>query len=277
MKKVFLPLILGLVLGACSRDNENGVTSEIVVPKGEVPVLVTKFYSNDGGVGEFTYLGDKLSKLTIKADGEGTIINFKYDGDLIVEKSKAGVEDRTTYSYKNNRLDKAIEKIVDIDGRGEKHIYDIVRTYSYENDNTVKVTEHTRKVYTALPNDITEKVEVYTFTFSDGNIVKKVLERNGKLVSTTSFTYDTNKHMFSNIKGFQEVGLDFSIEEFFGEETVIGKNNPKTIKVEGSEILTYDYVYEYNANGYPIKQTETYKDIDPNKPTISVVNFEYNK
>lgn len=279
MKKAFLPLVFGLLFASCSRDNDSNMSEGMGNSTKETPILVTKWTDDKGGVGEFSYDGDKLLKLTVKEGNDVAIYNFKYEGDFVVEKSQEGIEgNKTTYSYKNNRLDTVIEKYVEIDDRGEKHISDIKRTYTYEGNDIVKVVKYTKKVYTAVPNEVKTKTENFTFTLSNGNLVKSVLEIDNQLISTTTFTYDNNKNIFSNVRGLQGVGIDFYIEGVFGEEMSMGKNNLISIKVEGEGFSAYTYKYEYKYNnGYPIKQTETYQDSSGIKPSIFTVNFEYNK
>lgn len=278
MKKVFLPLILGLVLGACSRDNdENLANNGTGNNTKEAPILLTKVVnveeSGDVETITFKYEGDKLVEVKDGYEkGWFSETKFVYTGDLVtssIEKESNGDETETKYIY---TIDQKLEKVVSIakskgistDPNVAPNPYIVTTTKNYRyNGNTVVVQETEDRKYTVTPNINTTIQRVFTYTVDNDLITKKIITEEDGNTITTTFKYDDKNAPFKNVRGMKAL-----IIEFFDAGVINFKHNVISSEGDGKVLKSE---YQYNANGYPIKVTESDED------SIETYTFEYNK
>lgn len=223
MKKIFAFLIIAGVLASCSKDDNGG--------DGPSPsaLLVKKISSTNSGEtleGRFeydgnklrkavytgvsdeedvqmtltaTYSGNKITKLSMNMDGEGTISNtYTYDGDrLIKEVSAWEGYGSTTYLYtweNDNKVRRSPED--------QPNYYE---DFYFENGNLVKVVDYfggsiwkTEATFDNKNNPFSGiegfqfLVDENMFSQSRNNPLQEKLYADDTLVETTTYEYDYN-------------------------------------------------------------------------------------
>lgn len=260
MKKVFLPLILGLVLGACSRDNdENLANNGTGNNTNETPVLVTKikYSGTTNGSAEIVYDGDKIKEIreNDKDDGNKVTI-FNYEGDLI-KSATMNIENRApitkTYTYKGDKLI-LVEEVVERDyylggkmKKVERH------DYTYNGDGTIVVNKTINGTHSSDSKYNYTHKKVLTYTIKN-NLITKVVEIDGDTTMTTTLEYDGKNSPYKNIKGLSNLLIE-AYEEFESFPQNISKYEYRHDFASGtpSTISLNKYTYTYNGQGYPTK------------------------
>lgn len=198
MKKIILPLVMGLMLGSCSRDNDEVVAdNNAITTPVEVPVLLTKITYEDG-FSELKYDGDKLLEIVNTIEGDGVQkMTFKYGGDKIVE---LNTESQVVkYHYTDGKLSSST-LYMEEEANGDKVISSTTREYTYNTNGTVSVVEKKQVEHTTMPMLNSSRVRNYTYTISNGNITQIVMTEDGDTTITT-YTYGQKYTPFKNIKG----------------------------------------------------------------------------
>lgn len=277
MKKLILPLVMGLILGSCSRDNEENITNNN--SNEQVPILPTKIVDEESTF-EFRYNVDKLIEVKEKTnDGADYSIKMKYDGDKIVEMLEDFGEETsaTTFNYINDKLSFVSIKLEHTSYTG-KFITDVTRRYTYNSDGTIRVTEVSKGKHTNSSTNDYETRKVFIYTLSDNNSVVKFEEIEGGEKRTALYTYDNHHSPFKNVKGFDLLHTEFGDNGIFSNS----KNNVLTAKVEFSNPNRNtnnlrEFSYDYNSYGYPIKRVEKFTSDENNTPSFGTMTFTYNK
>lgn len=200
----------------------------------------------------------KLKSITYtESDDEyKTTIEYFYGSNGYVNKVKTYEEyDQTvTYDYYDYEQNQVTRWKYELDGRN------ITSDYFYQNDLLIKsinteeqgphIKEYeydtaknlTKEVYTVAsqPNDAS--TTIYTYD-SHGNMVKEVYAYNDYDSTVTTHEYDQKHNPFTHAfpKSFLKIHL------------MSPNNRTKTTDLETGEITVTHY--EYNAQGYPIKET----------------------
>lgn len=249
MKHFALSIALGLAAVSCTPDRDTvAEVNNQITQTSTLPVKFKVVNKNKGVVVgdpefiEIKYNGDKISEL-FTADEK---YSFEYKGDLITSLTKKTSKDgngKWDYVYdENNRL--VEERYTDRDDSiRNKHT-----TFQYKSDGTVLGTLKENR----NPSDLKE----YTYTLSNGNLVKKVYRDKYGNSHTTEYKYDTKNAPFKNVKGLSAIILtEFYTPEFGNNNNLI---EVRTQYFRGSspsdlEILTY--TFDYNADNFPVKRT----------------------
>lgn len=246
MKKIFLPLVLGLLVGSC-RENSS-VAEEIVVPEDKTTVL-TKLTENIGGklyTTTFEYESNTNKLAKIVEDGEEKI--FTYEGGRIVKMVETDEDSKKEYLYKYVPNSDKLEEVIITNSESDTPI---TKKYTYKNDNEIIVN--------------VSNGDEYHYTLFDGNIIKKV-EKTAYNV-TVNYTYDDKNNPLKNIKG-----TGFLMTELSALDFNFGKNNVKIEKAEGSAKYSKKISAEYDSKGFPTKRVEEYTS---NDGKIENITYQY--
>jgi hypothetical protein len=251
---------LQLSLNSCSKD-DSPAPEPTPTP---ALVLLKKAINTNGNyntTSTITYNGNKIVEInstrTGQDSGTGKIV-FTYTGDLITkvtEYNNGVLSDQTDYTYENNKL----KSYVLIEGGGQ---YKSKGVYIYNPDGTVTRESYSIDIATGVEtNNDRDKV----MTFANGNLVKEVeisnyYDSNGVLVSTSKYTetyeYDTKNSPFKNILGFNiyfDDPYEMTQTNNMIKRTVLQESINNGQAQEPSTYI-YTRTYEYNSNGYPIKE-----------------------
>ncbi len=273
MKNLFFCVTAALLLLSCDRD-------ETTIPTVDTPLLPTTMTISTSDISRkmnFEYEGDKLKKISYESLGVPYAVNYEYTGDLITKVNISDLEGNTVENlqYSGGKLVATTTTTVEKSG---DYTATTNLTYSYNSDGTVgfkKTYSYKRKVDTAPSSSYSSEG---LYTLKNGQVVK-IVEKNNTYGSTytTIRTYDTKNGVFKNVRGFAAGALGF--EEFIAASLSVTHNNYSTI----SNISDYSsndsgntFTYEYNANDYPVKITDSYKE---NNQTQEVTTYTvtYNK
>ncbi len=250
MRKLFLPLLLGLTLTSCSRDGDSDGSSE------ETPVLVTKYESTDGFYVNYKYNGDKLAE-TVWVEGSNDELKkvFSYTDNLITgyvayDNNKKMFE--ANLLYNNGKLveytKSGLAYVYLNDGYAVKSFSDIYK-YEHRSDNFIIRT----RIYTqeGLPQSTT----VDTLKVVNGVLLE---ETDGNY--TTTYQYDNKNNPYKNVKGLENIiALVNDIDEVYWGK---GKVN---------NLIDPYVTYTYNSLDYPTAA------IWSNGDTSIKYTFTYNK
>ena len=256
MKKIiYLFSMLTFILTSCSsNDDDSGSATDLILPK------TIKFsypeYPEENTTSVITYNGNKI----VRVVDEEMQTDYIYDGNLIVKEIvydiSDGKNDKTSeksYSYTNGKLTATsyVRKFTSEYPFGE---YRGRSVYTHQNDGTIKKESYSTNANTGeeINNNYTE-----TLFFQNGNLIKLVaIDNNSSLSSTRTsiYEFDSKNNPFKNVLGYSLL-LD---EEYCNANNLI--KHTYSYSESESKVYINETVYEYNANGYPTKQTYYQQD-----------------
>ncbi len=288
MKKIILPLAIGLALVSCSRDNDTPKTPQPpAVTPNQQPVLLSKMHSSIEGSTIFTYEGDKIKsmKYVDKDDPTDTsTVFYTYTGDKITSITDTS-GDVTHYEY---NPDGTLAKSTYIENAPNRK-YLFVMTYQYLNKGNTVIVQKSRVEERTNKSDPNGSI---TYTLENGNITKSVdiyinpENQNNYLTITREITYDKANNPLMNIKGFPALVFEFYYYE--NTDIIIGKNNEILSKEKreekdglgGTRITEtiYNATYQYNDKNYPTslsskQNTTTNGKKEPEQ--LGTITFDY--
>lgn len=277
MKKLMLALTALVLAVSCSKDSDS---SSKTIIEGTFPKKKTLKDSNGKiiSIEKYSIENGKIKKVeeevydeTGKVNEVNTLI-LTYDGDLVVKEESTNKDPDETYTsvYTYNSDKKLVKEVQ----TSSNLIYET--TYSYDNGKLIakkrvaKNTNNTYKErhldysYTYSDNTITETEKSYemvngveeniyiktiTYTIENNNLVKKVVQYSTN-TTTYDYVYDTNNNLY--YQGFiKSISPDYFTNEDFSKNNI----TKETVNRNGVTSFVAEYIYEYNANGYPIKKT----------------------
>ena len=241
MKKILCLFgVVAFTLTSCSNDSENG--SDVILPK-----TVSYKYSDSPGDDDFatmSYAGNKIVTAGYTANDKEV---YTYTGDLITKiedfAEEGNISSRNEITYENGKL--KIDVLTEI---APTVTYISKRVYTYNTNGTISFVNYSVDPTTKVETKSSEGVLTYT----NGNLTKKT-EVFDSYSYTKTYEYDAKNNPFKNILGFNLL---------IDHETSASLNNVTkltTVYTRGEEITTniFNSVYEYDAKGYPTKQTQT--------------------
>lgn len=245
---------LALTAASCSNDDNSNNVNNVVLPK-------TIQLTNDkepvqNMTSTFTYQGNKIVDISSpKAKSE-----FTYTGNQITKKvdyymSKGQLEKivETSYVYANGKLQSV---------NGISYGTAFRQVYTYNIDGTI-----TKEAYTTDQNTGVESKsrESWLLTIVNGNLTKLVTI-SGSFIGTHVYDYDAKNTAFKNILGFNLL-LDQAITPSLGQKNYSSVNNigkdTQSVVIDSqpfTNTIDYNAKYDYNTNGYPVKQTSYNQD-----------------
>ena len=222
-----------LLLLSCSNDDPTPTENKEVV---KLPVKIT--FTGDESAHNFEYdTNDRITKLVCtKVGGENKIFNFTYDGAGKLVKI---TDDRGfvhSFEYSDHKI---TETVMDND------TYDY--SVFYKLNEKEQVTE-----YSFDENDATPFICSYD---NKGNLLKHSYisgSNNDEEYGLENLVYDTKKGMMSQVKSPSWVYFIIGDLEF--EFSYLVNNTLKQrLTYDG---YTYNFVYGYDEEGYPVTMTE---------------------
>ncbi|UKB84040.1 hypothetical protein LF887_24090 [Chryseobacterium sp. MEBOG06] len=279
MKKYYLLLPI-LFLASCSDSNDDNDSSNNNGNNNDnSPVLVTKMIS-DGEVSTYTYNGSKIAQINNSTNGEVT--TFMYSGNLITQQITSGANTnyKTTYAYDgNSRLSKKIYTETSLSSGGTSTVE---TNYSYITGNSVKISYVASFSGSSSSRTGTKNAILNTDgSLSSWTETAAVPANTGGFHAATGtmkpIVYDTKNAPFKNVTGFLKIidteDENGSTHNIVSYNSILNYNNG----AGSAEWTIFKSNYEYNASGYPTKNSRTYYNKAETNVTNSGLNiYEYN-
>lgn len=217
-----------LVVLSCTKDNENGSDISMCYVIETIDDDVTKFYYNDNNkierVGdgasyeEFTYEGDKLVKHEF------------IDNNVLGE----------MYLVFWNSLTIDSVQVFELSDNNELSHW-LTMEYAYNNLKLLELyVEH---------KDINIRI---VYDWYEDNVSKMSTYWNGELDGSTKYTYDDKNNIW---KATQPYFYSYYPEDISNNNVIQMVQFNENDQPTGYN--TFDYVYEYNDKGYPVKVIKT--------------------
>lgn len=250
MKKILCLFgALTVLLASCSNDDSSEKAVNAILPK--TIKITNPGYPSENSNGVLTYEGNKL----VSISNEERRTDYTYEGNLIVKAITYdivdGKNDKTveeSYKYSNGKLSASFY-VRNFTWEYPFGQYAGRSVYTYQNDGTLK-----RERYSTNSETKVEKKDNYdeTLTFQNGNLIKLVaIDTNSSLgnIRTSIYEFDQKSNPYKNVLGY-----NLLIEE---ENTNANNLVKHTYSYAGSESILHSNKtsYEYDTNGYPVKQT----------------------
>ena len=217
-----------------------------------------------------------LKKMTdIKQGSPSYVVEFKYNGDKIVESYSAIDDDKIVYTYNGDYIAKTeefvgnnlvlmreftysngklvTEKVTD----KEQGTLIYTKNYQYVTDTHVKFNEYKSGTYNsatgAYSNLVFAQVDVYLT--NGGNVASASYTHNGTTHNITN-TYDAFHNPMKNIKGFVQINLFDVSDGQIGYNNLLNQTEIYSGTSSGNNKI--DAVYTLNGDNYPTKAVITY-------------------
>ncbi|WP_339918543.1 hypothetical protein [uncultured Flavobacterium sp.] len=269
MKKIIIIIgLLLLTISSCSTDE-----TDIPTKENSKPLLKTIEVINttNGSTTVFTYNGYKIIQVTSNLYIGVYKIIYTYTGDYIT-KEDGYINDQlivsTEYTYESNKLKTVIYKDTN-SGTIFPAMNQNKLVYTYQPDNTVDIGIYSYSLNNWELVAPYPKMKIY---FKDGNIVKREkFNTDGMISSTIIYEYDTKPNKYANIIGFDKLFFTGSFTNNFNRHfNIQDLNNVNNIIRNESDT----YKYNYNSDGFPIEQINTYFS-SPSRSPIGEKKYTY--
>lgn len=274
MKKLFYLFSATLLaLTSCTNDYEGSCSvnkneDPISPPKTDSipvvvePILLKKLVYNyvgaSSGMTDIAYDGTKV----VTDSGEFNRTVYTYTGDVITKMENVYLSGEVYYTeeyfYKDGKIDYVLSK----------EFGNYYKTkYLYNNDGSVFFSKFDSD---SLGNEGDDTGLSGRYVFSGGNLIQKQTY-NGSYESFSTYEYDTKNNPRLNVLGSN---LLIGLNQLFAANNVIKRTTTATNAGVVTSTGTSNYSYEYDANGYPVKSTET-SQISQTGDKITTVISEY--
>lgn len=308
MKRIFIAFMATVALMSCSKNDNNDPIQESAFVKKITETYpnsnkstVTVYDIQKGKILSFTrtkyqagvqtgttkvtkieYDGNRIKQMK---GGEATsseyqITDYHYDGQgLLVKQTSVRPNEinagafTVEYNYDGGRVTKVTSfypTTTYINGE-EKRVnrYEEQELVYSGNTITVNETETYRDGNGQVVSGTDTHTDTTVYTFSNGNIMKKV-EKN----QTTEYKYDTNTNPMVLHQFIKVINPTYFLESSFGKNNLI--ETVQTYTYGGRvEVTTYTQELTYNDKGYPIMNKEYRQRDSEVKKLISITEYEY--
>ena len=218
----------------------------------ESKILISVSYEGDYPK-EATY---KRSKTNGENENYSETYSF-VDGKLIQKYDNSDRATSTTYSYHNDG--KLAKVLVEKPGKSTLNGQIIEKIYVTETDytHTGNVITATEKRYfkdtQGNKRDGNTSLTTYTYTFENENLIK-VTESTTEYYSTTEYTYDEkNNPLFQNFKKL--IDPDYFNDAKNSKNNILTRKTTNKYKYNSSTIVNeHVYEYTYADNNYPLTE-----------------------
>ncbi|KQC00150.1 RHS repeat protein [Pedobacter sp. Hv1] len=247
MKKLILAMLtISIVLNACKKE----AIEEVVKIEPTHKNLLLKRVDNDGLVFNYTYdANNRLTSYTrtSNAANPAQSFTFIYNSNGSLAEMTNNNFNRTIFSY---NADGTISKKLEYNGTGASAT--LINTYLYTYAAGVVTEQYIfastgngwRYLHTYDTKGNLIEIKYYTTTSSD---------LIGTFSGSSTYKYDDKPSYKSTMP-----------KEFFFPNSAVNNLN---VAYGNSGAVSYSYTYEYNVDGYPIKQSDGF----------NVSNFEYKR
>jgi hypothetical protein len=245
MKKLIIALTAIVTMASCKKENVTTAAAPDPTPiPGVTKTLVKTSYVYDNGAPDAQYYTyDAEGRIaTIKDDTRTTTFNFISAASLVATERKNS--DNSIISTKECTINEKgfVTKIINKSPGGALILtYD----YTYTADGYVSATK-----ITFASGSTTEDV----YTIADGNVVASKRYYDNVLSSNSEYSYDNTKVNKTRM----------SLQSYWNVPGLFGKSSKnmwieyKTINTSSTIIWHSQSTYEFDADGYPTKQTVNY-------------------
>ncbi|MCP1297728.1 hypothetical protein NK356_00910 [Chryseobacterium sp. S0630] len=260
MKKLMFSSLAVVLLSSCvsndnpadHRDNSNNSQNN---NNGPFHLLKKATDVNPGGqpyVVEFKYNGDKLVE-TYNAPDDDRVV-YTYSGDYIAKTEEfigGALVLMREFTYSNGRL--STEKITD----KEQGTLTYTKIYQYLSDTHVQFDEYKSGTYNPATGTYSNLVfaQVDVNLTNAGNVASAKYTYNGVTYNITN-TYDTFNSPMKGIKGFVKINLFDVSDGQIGYNNLLNQTESYSGSSNGTNKITA--VYTLNGDNYPTKAVTTY-------------------
>lgn len=260
MKKLILSSLTVAVLSSCvsndnpadHRDNSNNSHNNNNGPLHLVKKATDVSPGGSTYVVEFKYNGNKIVETYNAADDDRVI--YTYSGDYIAKTEEyigGSLVLMREFTYSNGRL--STEKITD----KEQGTLIYTKIYQYISDTHVQFEEYKGGTYNpstgTYSNLVFAQVDVYLT--NSGNVASASYTHNGTTYNITN-TYDTFNNPMKDIKGFVKINLFDVSDGQIGYNNLLNQTETYSGSSNGTNKISS--VYTLNADNYPTKAVTTY-------------------
>ncbi|MDR6371263.1 hypothetical protein J2795_002950 [Chryseobacterium bernardetii] len=279
MKKLMLSSLALAVLSGCvsndnpadHRDNSNNSHNN---NNGPFHLLKKATDVNPGGqsyVVEFKYNGDQIIETYNASDDDRVVYTYSgYNSDYIAKTEEfigGALVLRREFTYSNGRL--STEKITD----QEQGTLIYTKYYQYISDTHVQFNEYKSGTYNPSTGTYSDLVfaQVDVNLTNAGNVASAKYTYNGVTYNITN-TYDTFNNPMKNIRGFVKINLFDVSDGQTGYNNLLNQTESYSGSSNGTNKITA--VYTLNGDNYPTKAVTTY-DISGNGTSTHNWLYEY--
>ncbi|REC48859.1 hypothetical protein [Chryseobacterium pennipullorum] len=273
MKKLIISSLAMAVIASCSSSNDDSSDSGNN-DNTNTPYLLKKVTetTQDGQIYtlEFKYNGDKLLESYSSSDNEKTV--YTYNGDDIVKTEEyegATLRQTREFSYSNGKV--SAEKVT----RKDNGTLVYTKNYQYLGNNHVKFNEYKSSTYnpsTGVYSNI-QFAEVDAYLTASGNIASTSYTFNGTTYNANN-TYDNSNHPMKNVKGYIKMDLFYLGDGELAYNNLLSRSENYTGTVSGNNKSTANHTF--NNAAYPTKTVMTYTSSSFGTNTHTYA-YEYNK
>jgi hypothetical protein len=266
MKNLIFPLALILVFAACSKSEDNSITSSVKpLPTSITTIDTTGGIANaDTSIFHFAY--DSLSRVTKVSDKDGFYTyDYASNGNLLKRSrfsTDSVMQEYRVFYYSLNK----VVKIEDYNNIGVKSILGSKRKFHIKSSSTtgnfvlqnwyafnyLTGTSQIDSIYAAISVNTPNYYQKMTYD-GKGNIASCSIQGNNKgsvvNLSSTTYTYDTKNNVFRNYPNNTDLLID-SIGSI-GTNNAIKEAKTSFASDGSSSSLETQYEITYNNYGYP--------------------------
>ncbi|QPQ53357.1 hypothetical protein H3Z85_08490 [Chryseobacterium indologenes] len=272
MKKLIISSLAMVMTVGCVSSNDN--SSDNNNNNDNTPYLLKKVTetTQDGQVYtlEFKYNGDKILESYSATDNEKTV--YTYNGDNIVKTEEyegATMRQMREFTYSNGKV--LSEKVT----RKDNGTLIYTKNYQYLSDTHIKFNEYKGSTYspsTGTHSNI-QFAEVDAYLTNSGNIASTSYTFNGTTYNVAN-TYDNSNHPMKNVKGYIKIDLFYLGDGELAYNNLISRSENYTGSVSGYNKTNADHTF--NSAAYPTKTLMKYTSSSFGTNTHTYV-YEYNK
>lgn len=239
MKKMIAMAFVAITMMTSCSDDDSSNTNNNPDPNGPLLTKLIETYDGETYTINFNYNGNKLTGYT--ADG-GFEMEFTYAGDKITKMEafeEGNLVNEHIYEYHpDGKLAKHIE-INYFDG----NVYGTKTLFNHNSDSTVYIA-----IFSGDDTTQTTAEGTGTINIANGNIESVSIVTEGGDEWEYTYTYDNKHNPFKNVTGYE-------ILMFSDLQGGVNNVTSETDTEWGDEMTT---TYTYNNEGYPVTSSDTW-------------------
>lgn len=274
MKKLIISSLAMAVIASCSSSNDDSSDNNNDNNSNNTPYLLKKLTetTQDGQTYtlEFKYNGDKIVESYSSTDNEKTV--YTYNGDDIIKTEEykgATMRQMREFTYTNGKV--SAEKVT----RKDNGTLVYTKNYQYLSNTHVKFNEYKGSTYspsTGTHSNI-QFADVDAYLTNSGNIASTSYTYNGTTYNAAN-TYDNSNHPMKNVKGYIKIDLFYLGDGELAYNNLISRSENYSGAVSGNNKSNADHTF--NNSAYPTKTVMKYTSSSFGINTHTYI-YEYNK
>ena len=252
---------------SCTQNDSNplvaspnsSVSSDLIFPK----KITTTYAGNLGNiVNTYTYDGNKILKSVYQNFTTSSTTTYTYTGDFITRKSSSS-NSYTDFIYENGKLKSALT--YGPSPQNGQLVIVLKTLFTYNPNGTI--SKQTFNVDANAGIEYLDTNGTQTFTLSNGNIIKQVIQSDtNSSTSTATYTYeyDLKNNPFKNVLGYNELIIN-GFDPATSPTAPTNKNLTKSFleiveNFTSGQINSYTqtrtHQFIYNENGFVTEDKE---------------------